>query len=120
VCTGAIIGSGVGKRASGVRWHLVGRMAGAWILTLPAAALVGALSFGLADGIGGAAGVILVAVLATAFVGSIYVKSRASNVDAGNVNDDWTEYGVGPKGPAPMPALDEVPESIPAAPKALW
>jgi inorganic phosphate transporter, PiT family len=120
VCTGAIIGSGVGKRTSRVRWHLVGRMAAAWVLTLPAAALVGALSFGLADGIGGAPGVILVSVLALTFVGSIYLKSRASNVDAGNVNDEWTGYGTGPTGAAPVPVLDEVAETIPAGPNRVW
>jgi len=108
VCSGAIIGSGIGKRDSGVRWGLVGRMAGAWVITLPAAATVGALSFALADGIGGAGGVLAVAVLAVVFVGSIYLKSRGSAVDAANVNDDWTDYGVGPSGPAPMsaPVLD--------------
>ena len=103
VCTGAIIGSGVGKEAGAVRWGLVGRMAGAWVITLPAAALVGAASFGLARGIGGAVGVLVVAVLAIGFVATIYLRSRGSNVDAANVNDDWTDYGVGPSGPAPMP-----------------
>jgi PiT family inorganic phosphate transporter len=103
VCTGAIIGSGVGKGAGSVRWSLVGRMAGAWVITLPAAALVGAASFGLADGVGGALGVLAVAVLAIGFVVTIYLRSRGNNVDAANVNDDWTDYGVGPSGPAPMP-----------------
>jgi PiT family inorganic phosphate transporter len=91
-----------------VRWSLVGRMAGAWVVTLPAAALVGAVSFGLADGIGGDAGIIVVAVLAIAFVLGIYLRSRNNNVDATNVNDDWTDYGVGPSGPAPMPVLEDV------------
>jgi len=108
VCTGAIIGSGVGKRAGEVRWRLVGRMAGAWVITLPAAGLVGAVSFGLADGIGGDAGILVVALVALAFIGTIYVKSRGNNVDAGNVNDDWTDYGIGPSGPAPMPVLEDV------------
>jgi PiT family inorganic phosphate transporter len=110
VCTGAIIGSGVGKRISAVRWGLVGRMAAAWVITLPAAALVGASAFGLARGIGGDAGIVVVAVLAVVFVGLIYVRSRRSRVSAGNVNDDWTDYGVGPSGPAPMavPVLEDV------------
>jgi PiT family inorganic phosphate transporter len=112
VCTGAIIGSGVGKRAGEVRWPLVGRMAGAWLVTLPAAALVGAVSFALADGIGGAAGVITVALLAMAFIASIYHRSRRSSVDATNVNEDWTDYGIGPSGPAPMPVLETVLEDV--------
>jgi PiT family inorganic phosphate transporter len=108
VCTGAIIGSGVGKPLAGVRWRLVGRMAGAWVVTLPAAALVGGLSFGLANGIGGEAGVLVVSLLAVAFVAGIYLRSRRSTVDARNVNDDWTDYGVGPVGPAPVPVLEDV------------
>jgi inorganic phosphate transporter, PiT family len=108
VCSGAIIGSGVGKRAGTVRWRLVGRMGAAWLVTLPAAGLVGALSFALANGIGGGAGVLVVALLAIVFVAWIYIKSRRNNVDASNVNDDWTDYGVGPTGPAPMPVLEDV------------
>jgi PiT family inorganic phosphate transporter len=108
VCTGAIIGSGVGKGTDEVRWRLVGRMAGAWVVTLPAAALVGATSFALADTIGGGPGVLVVAVLAAGFIGSIYAKSRGNAVDAGNVNDDWTDYGIGPSGPAPMQVLEDV------------
>jgi PiT family inorganic phosphate transporter len=110
VCTGAIIGSGVGKRISEVRWGLVGRMAAAWVITLPAAALVGASAFGLAQGIGGDAGIVVVAVLAVVLVSGIYLRSRRSRVSAGNVNDDWTDYGVGPSGPAPMtvPVLEDV------------
>jgi PiT family inorganic phosphate transporter len=108
VCTGAIIGSGVGKRSGEVRWRLVGRMAGAWMITLPAAGLVGALSYGLANGIGGDLGVLVVLLLAIVFIGSIYVRSRTNNVDASNVNDDWTDYGIGPSGPAPMPVLEDV------------
>jgi PiT family inorganic phosphate transporter len=106
VSTGSIIGAGVGKRAGEVRWARFGRMAAAWVITLPAAALVGAVSFALADGVGGSAGVLLVAVLAIGFVTTIYVRSRSNSVDAGNVNDDWTDYGVGASGPAPMPDLE--------------
>ena len=43
VATGSILGSGVGKPGAQVRWAVAGRMAAAWLITLPAAALVGAL-----------------------------------------------------------------------------
>jgi len=51
-----------------VRWSLAGRMAFAWLLTLPAAAGVGAGMWGLANVIGGNAGIIITGVVA-AFVG---------------------------------------------------
>jgi PiT family inorganic phosphate transporter len=40
VTSGGVMGAGVGKRAAAVHWGVAGQMAGAWLLTLPAAALV--------------------------------------------------------------------------------
>src|SRR6476469_4482156 len=51
VATGSILGSGVGKPGAEVRWAVAGRMAVAWLITLPAAGLVGALSYWLSDGV---------------------------------------------------------------------
>ena len=41
--TGAIVGVGAARRASAVRWHVAQRIVVAWVLTLPAAGLLGAL-----------------------------------------------------------------------------
>jgi len=43
--SGAIMGVGATKRVSAVRWGLAGRIVWAWILTIPAAATVSALSY---------------------------------------------------------------------------
>jgi PiT family inorganic phosphate transporter len=43
--TGAIIGVGSIKRLSAVRWGIAGRIVWAWILTIPAAALIAALTY---------------------------------------------------------------------------
>src|SRR5215217_1517380 len=43
--TGAIVGVGATNRLSAVRWGLAGRIAWAWVVTIPAAALIAALSF---------------------------------------------------------------------------
>ncbi|HEU5490365.1 MAG TPA: anion permease [Gaiellaceae bacterium] len=40
--TGCVMGAGASRRFSAVRWGIAGNIAVAWILTLPAAALVGA------------------------------------------------------------------------------
>ncbi len=45
--TGAIIGVGSAQRFSAVRWGVAGRIVYAWILTIPMAAAIGALSYGL-------------------------------------------------------------------------
>jgi PiT family inorganic phosphate transporter len=43
--TGAIVGVGSVQRASAVRWGLAGNIVWAWVLTIPAAALVAALAY---------------------------------------------------------------------------
>ena len=42
VATGSIIGTGLGKKGADVRWSVAGRMATAWLFTLPVAGVVGA------------------------------------------------------------------------------
>ena len=43
--TGAIVGVGTTRRLSAVKWGVAGRIVWAWILTIPAAALIAAISF---------------------------------------------------------------------------
>ncbi|HNW92012.1 MAG TPA: inorganic phosphate transporter [bacterium] len=47
VISSAVLGAGSVRSLSAVRWKVAGRMVTAWFLTLPAAALVGALMFWL-------------------------------------------------------------------------
>jgi PiT family inorganic phosphate transporter len=89
VATGSIIGSGVGRKGAEVRWGVAGRMATAWIFTLPSAAIVGAAAYGLAHGIGGTAGVIVELILLAGLAALIYWRSRTGKVDHKNVNARW-------------------------------
>ncbi len=50
--TGAIIGVGSTRRLSAVRWGVARRIVWAWVLTIPASAVIAALSFYLLDAIG--------------------------------------------------------------------
>lgn len=43
--TGAIVGVGATKRLSAVRWGVAGQIVWAWILTIPASATIGALTY---------------------------------------------------------------------------
>ncbi|MBX9930321.1 MAG: inorganic phosphate transporter [Methylobacterium sp.] len=45
--TGAIIGVGAARRTSAVRWGIAGNIVVAWVVTLPAAALIAAACYGL-------------------------------------------------------------------------
>jgi PiT family inorganic phosphate transporter len=103
VATGSIIGTGLGKKGAEVRWNVAGRMATAWLFTLPCAALVGAGAYALANVIGGTAGVIVDLVVLVAIAGFIYLRSRATKVDHNNVNDEWTG-SVAPAEPEPAAA----------------
>lgn len=95
VATGSILGSGVGKPGAEVRWKVAGRMAIAWLVTLPAAGLVGALSYWIANGVAG---------ISSALVGDIVIfgilaglsfymwwRAQQQKVDSKNVNADWDE-----------------------------
>ena len=50
--TGAIVGVGSTRRASAVRWGVAGRIVWAWILTIPASALIAAVTFYLLAAVG--------------------------------------------------------------------
>jgi PiT family inorganic phosphate transporter len=47
VISGGIMGAGAAKRLSAVRWGVAGNIVVAWVLTLPAAAIVGGVTYGL-------------------------------------------------------------------------
>ena len=50
--TGAIIGVGPTRRLSAVRWGLAARIVWAWVLTIPAAAAIAALTYWAAAALG--------------------------------------------------------------------
>jgi PiT family inorganic phosphate transporter len=85
VCTGGVLGSGLGRRAADVRWGVAGQMVIAWLLTLPAAAVVGGVAGSVASG--GAVGTIVVAAVGIAVGAGVYLLSRRRPVHADNVND---------------------------------
>ncbi|MFF3912830.1 anion permease [Streptomyces sp. NPDC001852] len=83
VVSGSVMGAGLGRKGGVVRWSTATRMAIAWVLTLPAAALVGAGAesvTGLGDW-----GTAVVAVLLVAASAGIWKISRREVVDHTNV-----------------------------------
>jgi len=98
VATGSIFGAGAGRRLASVQWGVAGQMAIAWLLTLPAAAAVGAVAAWLAST--GTVGTIIVAVVALAVGLGIYAISRRKPVTADNVNDVPTPGEKVPAGTA--------------------
>ncbi len=83
VISGAIMGAGAAKRVSAVKWGVAGNILLAWVLTLPAAAAVGALTYLAVEVLGGdsvgpvVVSLALLAILVAAFVRRAQL-SRAS------------------------------------------
>ena len=78
VASGSVIGSGLGRRGSKVRWGTAGRIGIGWLLTLPSAAVVGAIAAFIAHL--GFWGVILDAVLGLGFIIFIFLRSLQDQV----------------------------------------
>jgi PiT family inorganic phosphate transporter len=78
VASGSVIGSGMGRKGTTVRWNMVGRIALGWLFTLPAAGIVGALTALLVKT--GVVGVVIAAVAGTAAVLFMFSHSRKSHV----------------------------------------
>jgi PiT family inorganic phosphate transporter len=69
VINGGVMGAGAGKRLSAVRWGVAGNIVVAWLLTLPAAAAIGGLTYAFTSIFGsGALGPVLVTVAALALI----------------------------------------------------
>lgn len=89
VTTGSVLGSGVGKSGPEVRWGVAGRMATAWLITLPLAGLGGAATYLVVHNIGGYLGAIAGFALLAAVALFIWLRSQSSRVDRKNVNSEW-------------------------------
>ena len=97
VATGSILGSGVGRPGAQVRWKVAGRMIAAWLVTLPAAAVVGAVMWWIGHLIGGLAGALAVFVVLLGLAAYMWLRSRQEPVDHSNVNDEWQEAPAAPE-----------------------
>ncbi len=75
VISGGIVGAGAAKRFSAVRWGVAGNIAGAWVLTLPAAAVVGGLVYAVSELFGtGAVGPVVISTVLLAALAAVFVR----------------------------------------------
>ena len=96
VASGSILGSGLGRKGAEVRWYVAGRMVVAWLITLPAAAIVGALTWLIGHGLNALTGTqfvgeMTVFALLVIFCFLMWRHSQKDNIDASNVTGDWDE-----------------------------
>jgi PiT family inorganic phosphate transporter len=85
VINGGVMGAGAAKRVSAVRWGVAGNIVVAWVLTLPAAAAIGGLAYGVTRIFGnGALGPIVVTLASISLIAALFARraQRGSPVPA--------------------------------------
>ena len=89
VASGSIIGSGLGRKGGKVRWNKAGHVFIGWILTLPAAAIVGAISSAIV--LTGQAGIVVDAIITIGVIIAIFQISRRNAVTHKHVASELEE-----------------------------
>ncbi|HVW46370.1 MAG TPA: inorganic phosphate transporter [Solirubrobacterales bacterium] len=75
VINGGVMGAGAAKRVSAVRWGVAGNIVTAWVLTLPAAALIGAAVYGITRIFGtGALGPLIVTLMSLSLLAAVFAR----------------------------------------------
>jgi len=86
VASGSIIGSGLGRKGGKVRWNKAGQVVLGWVLTLPAAAIVGAISTAIV--LTGSTGIIVDAIITVGVIIAIFQISRRNAVTHKHVSSE--------------------------------
>ena len=95
VASGSVIGTGLGRKGASVRWRTAGRIALGWLITIPAAGLIGGGAAFIANlGTGGTIAVVILALIA---IGGIFMWSLRDRIDHRNLNQPEPGVFVRPK-----------------------
>jgi PiT family inorganic phosphate transporter len=84
VVSGGVMGAGIGKKLASVRWGVIGQMAGAWLFTIPAAALFGGVMWEISNifsdttSVGG----VVIAILAALAAFGLFALAQRNKVTA--------------------------------------
>jgi PiT family inorganic phosphate transporter len=95
VVSGGVMGAGLGKQGGVVHWPVVGQMVSAWVITLPAAALIGDAAWNIANifGKNSVAGAIVIALIGAAIAFGLWTLSKRNRVTA----EDLDRTGITPE-----------------------
>jgi phosphate transporter len=99
VATGSILGTGLGRKGAEVRWGVAGRMVVAWVITLPAAAAIGATTWMIGAGLNSLTntqfvGELVVFAILVVFCLWMWRHSQKDAIDASNVTNSWDGEAV--------------------------
>jgi len=90
VASGSVIGAGLGRDRSAVRWRVAGRIGIGWLITLPAAALMAAIAELIARI--GPVGIAIDAAVGFGVIVMIFIRSRRNRVSSDNVTGSRAEH----------------------------
>jgi PiT family inorganic phosphate transporter len=80
VVSGGVMGAGIGKKLASVHWGVAGQMASAWVITIPAAGLIGAGAWEITNLIGGAGSAVVVALIAAGLAAFVFTLAQRNKV----------------------------------------
>ena len=93
VASGSVLGSGMGRKGADVQWSTAGRIASGWLLTIPAAGVVGGIAAGIAHL--GTIGVVIDTIIAVIAVLWIFLSSlKAKQTDLSNFDTVGEAVGI--------------------------
>ena len=93
VASGSVLGSGLGRKGADVQWSTAGRIASGWLLTIPAAGIVGGIAAVIAHL--GTIGVVVDTIVAVIGVLWIFLSSRkVADPDISNFDTVGEAVGI--------------------------
>jgi inorganic phosphate transporter, PiT family len=97
VVTGGVMGSGLGKKLASVHWGVVGQMVGAWVLTIPSAAILGGVAWEITDlfGLHSNLGALVIAALAVAGAFGLWSLAQRNKITAADLDRTQVAPGGG-------------------------
>jgi inorganic phosphate transporter, PiT family len=106
VVTGSVMGSGLGRKLDSVHWNVLGKMVGAWIFTIPCAAILGGIAWAIADIFGAKSNLGALVIFALAALGAfvLWRLAQRSKVTPDDLDRTETAPPSSPPPPAPTPA----------------
>jgi inorganic phosphate transporter, PiT family len=112
VVSGGVLGSGLGKKLASVHWGVVGQMATAWVLTIPAAGAMGGLAWEVSRifGKSSAAGSVVIGALAALVATLIFLRAQRNKIGAKDLDrshvtpETEAEHSLGGPPAAPVAA----------------
>jgi PiT family inorganic phosphate transporter len=104
VVSGGVMGAGLGKKLASVHWNVAGQMATAWIFTLPAAGVMGALAWEVSRIFGGhtTAGAFLITAICAALAFVLFRLAQRSHIGATDLDRTARPQPAAPPAAAPL------------------